>query len=607
MLDQLRSGSKRIKAIWLALIILTVASFIGGFIFMAGVGDDAGRGTQMSGALGSVNGEKVTQEMYRMAFEEARLGFRQRFNSDPVDRDLKSVEQQAWRSVIDNRLLLQEAKKAGLTVTDNEVLNAMRTNPPRSVLLDGNFQTNGTFDPQKYQQMTQNPNYPWGIHEAFARDELMVRKLQERLLSSLKLSQGELEQAFRDRAERMAATVVQVPPADTGSSSGGEAELQRVYDKYKSRMATTARTQLEYVSLPKTFGATETKDAMDLAASLVERARKGEDFAQLARDYSEGPNSNRGGVIDRAFTPAELGPVIGQTVSMRAPGDVLDPYAENGRVMVFKILDPAADTTARNLQPGQVKLAQIVVKVRPATDATQKQFNDLNQVRERAKSVGLAKAATEKGMTTQKTAYFDASQPPQQLFATPEAGDWGLVHKKGEVSPVFEGDDQFVVVQVASQHVAGAPTREEVAEQLKQIADLEKRIELAKPKADQIAAAVKGGVALEAAAQTVQLLAFPAQMTRKQPDPRVAGAPEFQGVLWGAKPGQVVGPIRTTGGWFFGRVEAVQPAPDSLYNDAVKGQLTTEILTARQRSFFEGYLMRLRAGAKIADGRRPTN
>ncbi|MEO5989807.1 MAG: peptidyl-prolyl cis-trans isomerase, partial [Candidatus Eisenbacteria bacterium] len=521
--------------------------------------------------------------------------------------DLKSVEQQAWHTVVDSRLLLQEAKKAGLTVTDNEVLNAMRTNPPRSVLLDGNFQTNGTFDPQKYQQMTLNPNYPWGIHEKFARDELLVRKLQERLLSSLKLSQGELEQAFHDRAQRLAATVVQVPPSDTGSSSGSDAELQMVYDKYKSRMATTARTQLEYLAVPKNFGASEVKDALDMASGLVERARRGEDFAQLAKDYSEGPNSNRGGVIDRAFTPSELGPVIGQSVAAHAPGDVLDPYQENGRVMVFKVLNPAVDTTARNLQPGQVKLAQIVVKVRPATEAVQKQFEEIKLLRNRAKSVGLAKAATEKGMSTQKTPYFDAAQPPPQLFATPEAGDWALVHKKGEVSPVFEGDDQFLLAQVAAQHVAGAPTRAEVSEQLKQVADLEKRIELAKPKADRIAAAVQGGAALEAAAQSVQLLAFPTQMTRKQPDPRIAGAPEFQGALWGAKPGQVIGPIRTTGGWFFGRVEAVQAAPDSLYNDAVKGQLTTEILTARQRTFFEGYIMRLRAGADIADVRHPAN
>ncbi len=604
MLDQLRSGKKRIKAIWLALIILTVGSFIGGYIFMAGMGDDSGRGAQASGARGSVNGEKVTDNMYRMAFEEARLSFRQRFNSDPVDRDLKSVEMQAWRNVVDMRLLLQEAKKAGLTATDNEVLNAMRTNPPRSVLLDGNFQTNGAFDPQKYQQMLSNPNYGWAAHEEFARDELVVRKLQERLLSSLKLSQAELEQGFHDRGTRMAAIVVQVPPADTGSSTGGEAELQRVYDKYKSRMATAARTQLEFLTVPKTFGPTEMKDALDMATSLVERIRKGEDFAQLARDYSEGPNSNRGGVIDRAFNPAELGPVIGQSVMAHKPGDVLDAYPENGRVMVFKILNPAVDTSAANLQPGQVKLAQIVVKVRPATDVVQKQFADISALRERAKSVGLAKAATEKSLTTQKTAYFDAANPPQQLFSTPEAADWGTTHKKGEISPVIEGEDQFVLVQVSAQHAAGAPTREDVSDQLKQIADLEKRIELSKVKADQIAAAIKGGATLEAAAQAAQAMPFPAQMTRRQPDPRIAGAPEFQGALWAAKPGQVVGPVRTTGGWFFGRVEAVESAPDSLYTDAVKGQLTTEILTARQRTFFEGYLTRLRSEADIVTDMR---
>ena len=46
-----------------------------------------------------------------------------------------------------------------------------------------------------------------------------------------------------------------------------------------------------------------------------------------------------------------------------------------------------------------------------------------------------------------------------------------------------------------------------------------------------------------------------------------------KGALWAAKPGQVVGPFHSLGGWYFGRVERVTPAADSLYNDQVKGQI----------------------------------
>ena len=69
--------------------------------------------------------------------------------------------------------------------------------------------------------------------------------------------------------------------------------------------------------LPKKFGAEEAKAALDQARSLYERATKGgEDFAQLARDYSEGPNAERGGVIDRWIMPNELGTMIGAAVQV---------------------------------------------------------------------------------------------------------------------------------------------------------------------------------------------------------------------------------------------------------------------------------------------------
>jgi peptidyl-prolyl cis-trans isomerase D len=185
----------------------------------------------------------------------------------------------------------------------------------------------------------------------------------------------------------------------------------------------------------------------------------------------------------------------------------------------------------------------------------------------------------------------------------PEASDWGLVHKAGEVSPVFDSSDDYTVVQVAAQHAAGPPTRDEMAEQLRQIADVDYRVDAAKARADAVAAAVRGGKSLEDAAKAAGLVASPAQFTRAQPDPRVAGSPELQGALWAAKPGQIVGPIRSPNGWYIGRVEHVTPASDSLYTEALKGQLTSDILGRRQRSFFDGYLAKLRTASQIKDYR----
>jgi hypothetical protein len=421
-------------------------------------------------------------------------------------------------------------------------------------------------------------------------------------MSSLKLSEAELREAFRDRFERLSATVVQVPPADTGSSPGTPADLKAVYEKYRSRMASPARSQLELLTIPVQYSADEVKDATDRAQGLYDRAIRGEDWNALARDNSEGPNAAKGGVVDRFINPAELGPV-GETIAAHKPGDILLPFREGGQVLIFRILDPARDTLARNAPPGTVKLGQIVIKVRPSSDALRKQLAAAQVIAKRAKQVGLAKAATEKGLGTEKTQLFDQNNLPPQLYVAPDAAEWGLNAKKGEVSPVYSTGDAFLIAQVALQHAAGPPAQEEVQDQLKQIADVDHRVELSKARADQVAQAIKGGQTLEQAAQAAGLTTMPVQLTRAQPDPRLFVSPEFQGALWAARPGQVVGPVRSAGGWYFGRVENVVSPPDTLFNDQTKGQLTTEILTRRQRSFFDGYLALLRQRSKIVDDR----
>ena len=603
LLSHLRSGGKRTKFIWWALVVLTVLSFVGGFIFLAGVGRDQASRARMSGNVGSVNGEGVTISQWQSALDESRQAYRQRYGVEPQDRDIKSVEQQAWRTLVNERMFAQQARKAGLKATDSEVLVGMRTNPPAVLLASPSFQTDGKFDPSKYQQALANPGNNWAPFEDLMRHQLPVRKLQERLLSSLKLTQPELKQAFRDQMDRVSATLVMVPAADSGKSSGDEAELARIYGIYKSRMAAGARTQVEVLVIPKKYGPDETKAALDMGRSLFERASKGEDFGQLAKDYSEGPNAEKGGVIDRWLTPQELGTMIGAAVLAKKPGDVIEPVQEGGRVLVLKILDPAKDTSSTKTPqpPGGVKLAQIVVKVRPAPEALRQQLKEAKAIAARAGAVGLSKAATEKGLSTMKTGYYDQNNGPPQLFAVPEAADWGLSAKKDAVSPVFEGMDEFVIAQVTMQHPAGPPTREEVGEQLKMIADAEHRVDLAKPKADQLAAAIKGGQSLEDAAKAAGLTPVAINTNRLQPDPRLSGAPELLGMLYSAPRGKVLGPVRSSQGWLFARVDGFAAAPDTLFSDIRRGQMTNEILGRRQRTFFDGFIEKLRTSSQISD------
>src|SRR5688572_24959763 len=130
MLKYLRMGNKRTKAIWWALVVVTVFTFVGGFIFLFGSGLDAGYQTQVSGALGSVNGSHITREDYANAVAEQRQAYQQRFNAPPGDQEARMIEAQAWRGLVNQRVLDEKARKLKLLPTDREVVLILQAAPP---------------------------------------------------------------------------------------------------------------------------------------------------------------------------------------------------------------------------------------------------------------------------------------------------------------------------------------------------------------------------------------------------------------------------------------------------------------------------------------------
>jgi peptidyl-prolyl cis-trans isomerase D len=603
MLKYLRMGSKRTKTIWWILTVVTVFSFVGGFIFLFGSGLDSSNQARMSGALGTVNGDPITRADFQNAVAEQRLAYRQRFNAEPTDAETGMIEAQAWRALINQRLLDAKARQMGLGVHDREVVLTLQAAPPNVIVSMPEFQTNGQFDPQKYGAALRNPNLNWAPFEDMVRRQLPVRKLQERMIAAIKLSQPELQEAYHQRFDKASLTVVNVPP-ETGApvTPPNDAEMDRIYQEKKGLFNAPERVQLEILAAPKRFSEEELRVAREQAQSLVDRARRGEDFAQLAKDYSEGPAAEQGGEVQRVFQPAELGPELGPKLAAMGKGAISDPIAENGRFLVIKCLDRVPDPATGALG---IKIAQIMINVRASEQSLRDQYDDLRKLRDRAKSVGLAKAATEKSLTTTRTPFFPFGGTPPQLYQTPELADWAFSAKIGEISSVVQSSEGFFLAQLAERRDAGPAPKADVVEQLRQLAEAQARTRAAKPKADQIAQAVRGGATLEAAAKAAGLAAAPvAGMSRMQPDPRLASSPEAVGAAFGAPLGTLVGPIETLSGWVLMRVDA-RIVADSVAFEQLKGQVTTEILQRKQNDFMQSWMADLRKGAKVKDLRTP--
>src|SRR5439155_17301248 len=100
MLRILRSGSKRTKTIWWVLIIVTVVTFLGGFVFIFGSGLGSSSRAKAAGIVATVDGSEISRTDFQNAITDQRANYVSRFGQEPGERDMKSLEVQAFRAIV---------------------------------------------------------------------------------------------------------------------------------------------------------------------------------------------------------------------------------------------------------------------------------------------------------------------------------------------------------------------------------------------------------------------------------------------------------------------------------------------------------------------------
>src|SRR5262249_24165989 len=151
----------------------------------------------------------------------------------------------------------------------------------------------------------------------------------------------------QDRFEKVAISWVRVPPVAGNVPAPSDSDLRRLYERYQGEMCGPAATKLEVLIVPKPIAPTEVASVREQAKALTQRARHGEDFAGLARSYSEGANAEQGGTFPRAMTSQEMGPALSAIIAPLAAGGVTDPQQETNQFTIFRVDSISKDTPPR--------------------------------------------------------------------------------------------------------------------------------------------------------------------------------------------------------------------------------------------------------------------
>ncbi len=131
-----------------------------GFMVMADMGvENMGRGSVSEGdPIGKVNGEEISYKDFETRVKEQLEYQQQQAAQTGQEVDDAAIRQAIWDQMVEEAILRQSAKKAGVTVTNEELQDVMLENPPDYLKKQFTDPQTQQFDKRRYLEIVTNPD-----------------------------------------------------------------------------------------------------------------------------------------------------------------------------------------------------------------------------------------------------------------------------------------------------------------------------------------------------------------------------------------------------------------------------------------------------------------
>jgi peptidyl-prolyl cis-trans isomerase D len=495
MLDLLRKKAQSPLIQGIILIIVLV------FVFW-GVGSSY-RGSRNS--VATVNDEAIPYEAFQKAYEQLANRYRDQFGGNIPKGLLESLdlEGQTIEQLIQQTLLRQGAEEMGIIVSNLEVQQAVEKMEA--------FKTNGVFNVQQYKNIISSSGMTPASFEATMRTDLLAGKVLAHLSRFAKLTPLEVNEQFGLDNEEINIEYTSFAAADFKDRvEAGEEELQAFYEENKNNYMTDPQIKLDFIlfpldtdkkpeisseevesfyrqnisrySIPEQRKArhillkTTAEDSEDVlsekrekAEQILELARSGEDFAELARQYSEGPSGPRGGDLG-SFPRGRMVKPFDDAAFALNEGEISDIVETQFGFHIIKVekIEPAHIKT---LEEAKDEIAAQLQEQKAGELA----FNKATEAYEKIILAGSLEKFNQqnKDITVEQTDYFPRKSPEKSGFTKGIVNEPAFLNaafslNKGELSSLIETAKGYAIIFATDKKEPEVTPYEGVKEQVRQ-------------------------------------------------------------------------------------------------------------------------------------------
>jgi peptidyl-prolyl cis-trans isomerase D len=578
---------------------------------------------------------KVGDESVSMAEVRQQLSEIEQRNSVP-----KALESLYARQILNNLVFQKEmeyeAKRLGLRVSDQERADRIRQFLPTAY----NGDTFVGMD--RYAQEVQGRfQMTVPVFEELIRQGLLQEKFRKLVTDGISISDADLQQEFRFKNEKVKLDYVLIKPEDLEAKiTPDEAEIKAAYEKNRAAYQLPEKRVVRYALLDvnqlrqntqvsddelkaqyqqdiqqyqvpnrvhvqhillMTVGKTdaEVAEIKQKAEDVLQQAKKGGKFDELAKKYSEDPGTKDKGGDLGWITQGQTVPEFEKVAFSEPKGNISDLVKTQYGFHIIKVLDKE---TAHTKPFDEVKdsIRSPMVLAKADKQASQLADNLSTAIRQSNKT-SLDDLAKQFHLAVGETRPVGATDQLLELGNSKEVKDAAFGQRAGDVSLPIHTDRGYVILSVKSVQPAHQGTLEEVRDRI--ITDLkhQKANQLARQKADDLEKRLKAGEKFDAAAKALGLeLKTSDPIARNGSIPGAASGKQLD-LAFGMKQNDVGPPLSLGSNWMVYRVaEKQEPNPADF--EKQKKELTDQALQAKRSLAFEAFRTALEARLK-AEGK----
>lgn len=544
MLKAFRDNLKHLK--WL--LILVIAAFV--LAIFAVWGGGVQDGATPNAAVATLGRTEVTGAEFRREYQrlegEAKATWGDAFTSELAGQ--LGLTQRALERVITTKILIEEAEAIGLESTEAEIRDAIKSIP---IFTDAD----GRFIGQEAYRQALNrgalgTRYSVGDFEDEIRRDLLRDKFIDVVSRSVYVSSEDVEHAYREDVDKAEIQYLQLPIdrfADQVSSE--RADLERYFESHQADYQLPERRRVSYVLLePRLLQSkieieeaevrayydnnqseftreerVRARHILRLASGpdnlagvrteiedLRRRIEAGEDFAALAREFSEDEATRDSGGELGFFSRGRYNPALEEAAFGGRVGELLGPIESNLINRTGLHLIEVQSRQAGGVEDYEV--AQIAIRSRLLNERSRSRAeSEAEELSRRVRNEDLDIAGLESFSNGEEAASFRSLEPfagDDNVLGIGRGTAFTMTAfllEAGEISEPIELSSGWALLYLEEVLESRTATLDEVDVEVAQALRLELQQTAASETLEALVEQIRGGLTMAAAAESMDL------------------------------------------------------------------------------------------------------